>query len=159
TQAPSAYPADWLSRRVKDDALRARLAALDLKDETALFGLYLAGADDLRTFAGPGPLNSDDHPLVAAEAPRAAYAIADTPAARLVTLLSALQPHADEVMRGADATGQRQLSDYWRARDRFLAIGAHTLAYGNPRNIIAEIAPQLIEVVRMSGDFDAAYMP
>jgi len=159
TQAPSAYPADWLSRRVKDDALRARLAALDLKDEIALFGLYLAGTDNLRAFAGAGPLNSDDHPVVAAEAPRAAYAIADTPAARLVALLGALQPQADEVMHGADAAVLRQLSDYWRARDRFLAIGAHTLAHGNPRNIIAEIAPQLIEVVRMSGDFDAAYMP
>jgi spermidine synthase len=159
TQTPNAYPADWLSRRVKDDALRARLAALDLKDEIALFGLYLAGADNLRAFAGAGPLNSDDHPVVAAEAPRAAYAIADTPATRLVTVLSALQPHADDVMGGADAAVLRQLSDYWRARDRFLTIGAHTLAHGNPRNIIAEIAPQLIEVVRMSGDFDAAYMP
>jgi spermidine synthase len=158
-QTASAYPADWHSRRVKDDALRARLAALDLKDEIALFGLYLAGASDLRAFAGAGPLNSDDHPVVVAEAPRAAYAIADTPAARLVTLLGALQPHADDVMRGADSALLRQLSDYWRARDRFLAIGAHTLAHGNPRNIIAEIAPQLIEVVRISGDFDAAYMP
>ena len=43
--------------------------------------------------------------------------------------------------------------------NRFLTIGAHTLAHGNPRNIIAEIAPQLIEVVRMSGDFDGAYAP
>jgi spermidine synthase len=159
TQAPSTYPVDWLSRRLKDDALRARLAALDLKDEIALFGLYLAGADNLRAFAGAGPLNSDNHPVVAAEAPRAAYAIADTPAARLVALLDMLQPHADDVMRGADAAVLRQLSDYWAARDRFLAIGAHTLAHGNPRNIIGEIAPQLIEVVRMSGDFDAAYAP
>src|SRR5262249_5573496 len=53
----------------------------------------------------------------------------------------------------------RRLADYWRARDRFLAIGARTLVKGNPHNLIAEIAPQLIEVVRMSSDFDAAYMP
>src|SRR5215510_5792518 len=159
TQAPSAYPADWLSRRVEDDALRARLTALDLKDEIALFGLYLAGASELRSFAGDGPLNSDDRPVVAAQAPRAAYATADTPGARLLTLLGALHPQPSDVLDSTDAAALRQLSDYWRARDRFLAIGVHTLEQGNPRDLIAEIAPQLIEVVQMSGKFDAAYMP
>jgi len=159
TQAPHAYPADWLSRRVEDDALRARLAALDLKDEIALFGLYLAGASELRSFAGDGPLNSDDRPVVAAQAPRAAYATADTPGARLLTLLGALRPQASDLFGSTDAAALSRLADYWRARDRFLAIGAHTLERGNPRDFIAEIAPQLIEVVRMSSDFDAAYRP
>jgi spermidine synthase len=159
SQAPATYPADWLSRRVEDEALRTRLAALDLKDEITLFGLYLAGANDLRSFAGPGPLNSDDRPIVAAEAPRVAYATADTPGARLDSLLGALRAQPDDVLRGADSATLRRLADYWRARDRFLAIGTRTLASGKPQNIIAEVAPQLIEVVQMSGDFDAAYVP
>jgi spermidine synthase len=159
TQAPTAYPADWFGRRVEDSALRGRLAALDLKDEIGLFGLYIAGANELRSFAGTGSLNTDDRPFVAAEAPRIAYAMVDTPGARLVDLLGALHPRADDVLRGADVDLRRRLADYWRARDRFLEIGAKTLTHGNPRDIIAEVAPQLVEVVRMSGDFEPAYMP
>jgi spermidine synthase len=70
-----------------------------------------------------------------------------------------LHPQPSDVLDSTDAAALRQLSDYWRARGRFLAIGVHTLEQGNPRDLITEIAPKLIEVVRMSGDFDAAYMP
>jgi spermidine synthase len=156
---PKTYSAGWFGRRVEDGALAARLAALGLKDDIALFGLYLAGAKELHSFAGPGPLNSDDRPFVAAEAPRAAYAMTESPGARLVALLGALRPQPDDVLRGADADALRRLADYWRARDRFLAIGARTLEHGDPRNIIAEVAPRLVEVVAMSADFDAAYLP
>jgi spermidine synthase len=159
TNMPMTYPAEWLNRRVKDDALRTKLAAVDLKDEIALFGLYLAGADQLQSFAGSGPVNSDDRQFVAAEAPRAAYAMTETPGARLVALLGELHPKPDDVLRGADADTLHRLAAYWSARDRFLRIGARTLAGNSPRNVIAEVAPQLIDVVRTSGDFDAAYMP
>jgi len=158
--APRDYPADWLARRVTDPALRARLAALDLKDETALFGLYLGGTRELRAFAGEGPLNTDDRPLVAFEAPRVAYAAKENAAARLVSLLGTLQPRPEEVLRaGAEDEPLRRLANYWRARDRFLEVGARTLASRDPKNFIADIAPQLVEVVQMSADFDAAYLP
>jgi spermidine synthase len=159
TPMPTTYSAGWFDRRVGDGALGAQLATLGLKDDIALFGLYLAGAKELRSFSGPGPLNSDDRPFVAAEAPRVAYAMTETPGARLVALLGALRPQPADVLRGADAGALRRLADYWRARDRFLAIGARTLERGNPRDIVAEVAPQLVEVVAMSADFDAAYLP
>jgi spermidine synthase len=157
---PRHYPADWLATRVGDTPLRARLAALDLKDDTTLFGLYLAGAEELRSLAGDGPVNSDDRPLVAFAAPRAAYASRESPGTRLLVLLDALQPQAENILRAAGEDGAlRRLADYWRARDRFLAIGVRTLQTRDPPNFIAEVAPQLVEVVRMSADFDAAYMP
>jgi spermidine synthase len=74
-------------------------------------------------------------------------------------LLGALRPQPDNVLRGADAGALRRLADYWRARDRFLGIGARALERGNVSDIVAEVAPQLVEVVAMSADFDAAYLP
>jgi spermidine synthase len=156
-QAPKTYPADWLQRRVTDRGLATRLAVLDLKDEMSLFGLYLAGTDELRAFAGPGRLNTDDQPLVTAEAPRVAYAMADTPGDRLVALLGALHPRPGEVVSDDDTN--RRLAAYWKARDRYLEIGVRTLAMAGPRNVIANVAPQLVELVRISPDFDAAYLP
>ncbi len=157
--APKVYPVDWFRHRIANDALAARLAALDLKNETALFGLYLAGSEELSAFAGAGPVNSDDMPLVALEAPRSAYAASETPGARLVSLLGTFHPRPEDVLAGEEAGARMRLADYWRARDRFLEIGARTQVAGPARSFIAEIAPQLVEVVRMSADFDAAYLP
>ncbi len=159
TNTTMSYSAGWLSRRVKDDALRTKLAAVDLKDEIALFGLYLAGSDQLRSFAGAGPVNSDDRQFVAAEAPRAAYAMTESPGTRLVALLNELRPRPEDVLRGSDADLSHRLKAYWSARDRFLEIGVRTLGGGDPHKVVADLAPQLIDVVRTSGDFDAAYMP
>jgi spermidine synthase len=157
--APTPYPNHWLAHRVQDARLNARLAALDLKDDNALLGLYLAGVEDLRAFAGPGPLNSDDRPLVATKAPRAAYAPSDTAGARLLALLRAFHPRPDDILRGDEPGALRKLADYWRARDRFVEIGVRIKLEGQPQNFISEVAPQLVEVVRMSADFDAAYFP
>ncbi len=159
TSTPTAYSANWFNRRIKDDALLAKLAAVDLKDETTLFGLYLAGAEQLRSFAGTGPVNSDDKQFVAAEAPRVAYATTETPGARLIALLNELHPKPDDVLRGANAETSHRLKAYWSARDRFLDVGVRTLSSSDARKAIADIAPQLIDVVRISGDFDAAYTP
>lgn len=158
-QAPKTYPVGWLSRRVGDQGLRTRLAQLDLRDDMSLFGLYLAGADELRSFAGSGPLNTDDRPIVAAEAPRIAYAAADRPGDRLVALLQTLHARPEALL---DATGEdtgRRLAAYWRARDLYLEMGVRTLAGGAPRDLITEVAPRLVELVRISPDFDAAYAP
>jgi spermidine synthase len=154
-----AYPADWFRRRVTGEALTARLAALDLQSEIDLFGLYLAGADDLGAFAGAGPVNSDNLPLVATEAPRSAYASSETPAARLVALLGALHPRPESILSGADPSTQRRLADYWHARDRFLDLGERIHAPASARAFIETVAPQLIDLVRISADFDAAYQP
>lgn len=154
-----AYPADWAARRITDPGLAGRLAALDMSGDFSLFGLYLAGRPELAAFAGPGPVNTDDRPLVTTDAPRVAYAGTDTPADRLVGLLAALHPAPEAVLEGSDPLARARLAAYWRARDAYLETGAQTLAARGPRDVIGTLAPRLIEIVRMSPDFEPAYGP
>lgn len=158
-EAPRTYRADWLQQRVTDRGLAARLAALDLSNEMALFGLYIAGTNELRSFAGLGPLNTDDRPFVAAEAPRIAYAMSERPGERLVALLGALHPQTGEVLAAGGGDMAGRLAAYWTARDRYLEMGVRMLGAAGPRDVIGSVAPQLVELVRTSPDFDAAYMP
>ncbi|MFS8035461.1 fused MFS/spermidine synthase [Xanthobacter sp. AM11] len=154
-----AYPAGWLAARVRERSLARRLDALDLSDGMALFGLYLAGTDELRRFAGPGPLNTDDRPVVTAAAPRTAYAMADRPADRLLALITGLDPRPGAVLDGGDEEARRRLAAYWRARDGYLEMGAHTLAARGPRDVAGSLAPRLVDLVRTSPDFEPAYLP
>src|SRR5262249_53052555 len=95
---PRDYPPGWLASRGSDAALRAKLTAVDLRDDTALFGLFVGGPRELSRFAGDGPVNSDDRPLVSYGAPRLAYAMTEPPGVRLVALLNTLQPRAEDVL-------------------------------------------------------------
>lgn len=157
---PTTYSTDWLQTHVRDSSLTARLAAANLDNDIALFGLYLAGRSELQAFAGPGPLNTDDLPLVATLAPRLAYTKPDPPASRLVELLHTFTPKPGDVLREPQGDAGRRLADYWRARNRFIEIGAATDFSGTTRgNFIATVAPKLVEVVRLSADFEAAYLP
>ncbi|MFG1180943.1 fused MFS/spermidine synthase [Xanthobacter versatilis] len=153
------YPADWAARRITDPDLAGRLAALDMSGDFSLFGLYLAGRPELSAFAGQGPVNTDDRPLVTTDAPRIAYAGTDTPADRLVALLAALHPAPEAVLDGSDPQARARLAAYWRARNAYLETGAQTLAARGPRDVIGTLAPRLIEIVRMSPDFEPAYGP
>ena len=159
-RAPARYPADWLRGRVASEALAAHLAAVDIKTDNALFGLYIAGSGDLRGFAGSGPINSDDFPLVTAVAPRLVYANTETPGSRLVELLHTFHPKPEAILGDAGGDAGHRLSDYWHARNHFIEIGARTETAGvTRRDFIAAVAPKLLEVVRMSADFEAAYLP
>jgi spermidine synthase len=158
---PRDYADGWLDRRVSDRAMRTRLAELDLKSDVALFGLSIAGAEGLRRFAGEGGLNTDDRPLVTFDAARAAYAADASPGERLVALFDALSPDA-RLLRdpgAADSALSRRLMAYWRARNRFIEIGARKLVRPDAGDFVADVAPRLIEVVQQSADFDAAYLP
>jgi spermidine synthase len=139
------------------------LAAVDLTDDMSLFGLLLADAKELKAFAGEGGVNTDDRQLVTFEAPRAAYFTPETPGTRLVMLLSQLHPKPEDVLaaNGAnDAAGEAaRLAGYWRARDRFLELGERTLHAPPQGNVSKQLGPQLVDVVRMSADFDPAYRP
>ena len=153
------YPADWMMHRVQDARLRQRLAAVDLTSDAKLFGLLLGGEKELAGFAGPGPLNTDDRPIVAFEAPRLAYVGGETPGDRLLSLIALMHPAPDGILDNGTAAAQQRLSAYWQARNRYLALGVHTMQGPGPQNVIAELGPQLLEVVRISGDFDSAYGP
>lgn len=158
-RTPASYPADWVERRVRDRSLATGLKAVDLDGGFALFGLHLAGPAELRRFAGNAPLNTDDRPVVTAAAPGTAYAAREQPADRLVTLLQSFHPAPETLLADADPATQARLAAYWKARDGYIGIGARALAAKGPRDVIGTLAPQLIELVRISPDFDAAYAP
>jgi spermidine synthase len=157
------WPPGWFEARVRDGALRERLGRLRLQDDLGLLGGYLAGGEALRRFAGDGPLNTDDRPLVAYQAPRFAYAPAEPAHERLLALLGALAPAPEEVL-GAASTEEgraaaRRLAAYWGARDQFLRAGVGVRETSDPRLLLAQVRGPLLDVVRRSPDFDPAYQP
>ena len=153
------YPGNWLDRRVQDARLRQRLTAVDLNSDTKLFGLMLGGEKDLAALAGAGPINTDDRPIVAFEAPRLAYVGGETPGDRLLTLIDKMKLTPDLVLQEGTGAQQQRLADYWHARNSYLALGIRTMHEPQPENVIASLSPKLLEVVRMSSDFDSAYGP
>jgi spermidine synthase len=56
-------PGDY-AQRLRDPAAREALAALGLDSADALLSLCTAGPDALRRLVGPGPLLTDDRPLI-----------------------------------------------------------------------------------------------
>jgi spermidine synthase len=51
-------------RKVQDPVLRASLASVSINDFGSLLGMYRAGPEELAAFVGPGPILTDDHPMV-----------------------------------------------------------------------------------------------
>ena len=64
TLAPLTLSRAAFERRLADPATREALAAVDIPSFDALARRYTAGAAALRAFVGPGPLLTDDRPLV-----------------------------------------------------------------------------------------------
>lgn len=56
-------PAD-LARKLQDPAVRAGLATIGVHDFPTLLAHYWAGPDELWRYVGPGPVLSDDRPVV-----------------------------------------------------------------------------------------------
>jgi spermidine synthase len=160
---PLRYPIDWYEQRVKTDSLRITLQNLRLPDIYELLGCFIAESSDLALFAGSGPLNTDDNPVVMFVAPRSADA-ADRPSYEtLFTLLTASSPKTAQVLAPAHNAQQDQvhqrLADYWSARDIFLRAGAGMARPQNPGELLASIREPLLACVRKSRDFAAAYNP
>src|SRR5262249_23049865 len=87
----------------------------------------------------------------------------ESPGTRLVSLLSAFRPQAKALLQqtttGDDSGENARLAAYWRARDRYLALGERTLHAPPQENLPKQLGPQLVDVVPLSADFDAAYRP
>lgn len=64
TVAPLTISRAAFERQLADPATRESLATVDLTSFDALAGWYSAGPATLRAFVGPGPLLTDDRPLV-----------------------------------------------------------------------------------------------
>jgi spermidine synthase len=160
---PLRYPPDWLEKQVQDSHLRDRLEDVHLPNSLALFGLFLAGSGDLRAFAGPGPLNTDDRPVVMFTAPLFVYSRQEPPAARLLALLEHLHPQPRDILQtaltpAADSQ-QARLASYWQARQRFLQAGVGVEEAADPRKMLAEVREPLLRIVRQDQDFAPAYDP
>jgi spermidine synthase len=160
---PIALNEDWMSHRVNDPALYRELKALRLHDSFALFGCFLAGPAELRQFAGPGPINTDDHPVVVFEAPRFVYSQQHPPYVRLLALIERFEPKPEHLFTPPSTDSGRhmqlRLLSYWAARNRFIHAGVGISPTRDPRALLGRIREPLLEIVRHSPEFEAAYNP
>lgn len=160
------YKSNFMSHRVNDDALLRKLASLRLTNTYSLFGAFIASSRDLIDFAGPGPLNTDDLPIVIFKAPRFLYCEKDRNGIayeRPFSLLDYFHPSPEDILQ-PDPTKDRKdiykhLKAYWSARDKFLHLGIGVKNTGDVDQMLAQIKAPLLAIVRESPDFEAAYNP
>ncbi len=143
--------------------LAQELLQIGIDSPAAVFGGFLAGPEQLTRFVGPGPLNTDDHPLVLFEAPRSVYLPMEPALDRLLTMVRSFSPRAYHAvdLSGLDPRSSfaPRLEAYWQARDSFLILGTLAGPTGNPVTDARNLAPRLLEVLRHSPDFTPAYRP
>jgi spermidine synthase len=155
--------AGWFDQRTGQEILKGRLNDLQLKNLYEFLGCYLSGANELLRFAGKGSLNTDDLPVVMFEAPGFVYTEQEPASHRLLALIDALVPRTADVLPAAnDWEGQEiheRLGKYWAARNRFIHAGVGVPCSRDVRQLLSYVREPLIEVVRMSPDFDLAYRP
>ncbi len=147
-----------LAVRLDDPAARAALRRTGLLLPMDVLGLYAGGSGALRAFAGPGPRNTDDRPVVALDAGRNVRALQGAPTALLLQVLGGLAPQAAE-LPGVSRPLAGRLEAYWRARRRFIEAGAALPDGIEGRALVDTASPGLLDVVRLSPEFDLAYGP
>jgi spermidine synthase len=131
-----------------------------LGDELALLGTFIAGPRALATFAGDAPLNTDDRPIVAYRAPRAAYAPDAPPRERLLQLLGAVTLTPEQLLaEPRDPTFAHRLTAYWMARNRFIVAGRDVVPMKDAASMLRHVRAPLLAVLRISPDFRPAYDP
>lgn len=153
------FDVDQVGARLAAPRGQARRTELQLADRFAVLGGMLAGPAALRQWVADAPQNTDDRPLVTHRAPFATYAPEALPRERLLALLDQLQPQPDDLLAGADQEGRRRLAAYWRARSRFIEVGAKVRPNPDARAMLAQVRAPLLDIVRMSPDFRPAYDP
>jgi spermidine synthase len=163
SDVPLAFEPDYLVSRVNSQTLQRKLAAYELGSLYALLGGFIAGPKDLAGFAGMGPLNTDDHPVVIFQAPRFAYSENEPAYARLLELVDGLDAAANQILKTAsesnDGSAGKRLAAYWRARNRFLHAGVGVVQTTDVEKMLAQIRQPLLQVLRESPDFEPAYHP
>ncbi|MEM9056092.1 MAG: fused MFS/spermidine synthase [Pseudomonadota bacterium] len=119
----------YLKQRVEDPALRQALQRVLLSNDLQLFATVLLDDEALAALAGPGPLNTDDLPLVSYRAPRFSYDRGSQPYGRLMDLLAAHNAHVPRTLAAATQTDpafDTRLRRFVRARNIYLhALQAH----------------------------------
>ncbi len=139
---------------------RTSPSALGIGDDLALLGTFVGGPASLSRFAGNAPLNTDDRPLVAYLAPHSTYAPSSPPRDRLLALLDELSITPGELVElHDDATLDARLAAYWEARDRFIAAGRNVKISADVKEMLSQVREPLLDVLRISPDFQPAYDP
>ncbi|MEQ1685807.1 MAG: fused MFS/spermidine synthase [Burkholderiaceae bacterium] len=151
---------DDLRQRLAHPTTPQRLTEFGIADEFALLGGFIAGPSALGRFAGAAPLNTDDRPVVAYQAPRVTYAPASLPRDRLLSLLQQVQLEPGELVdAGPDTSSPQRLLAYWRARTHFVEVGQRVKASTDLREMLQQVREPLLSVLRISPDFRPAYDP
>jgi spermidine synthase len=150
--------------RLQAAGLAPELRALRLDNVYEVVGTWLADARALAAFAGTGPVNTDDLPVVTYGAPRFAYARQRPPAERLLALIDTFPPDlatalGPERAASLDETTRRRLHDYLLARNAFVHAGVGVSDDMDVKGLLGAVRGPLLEVVRTSRDFGAAYGP
>ena len=155
------YPSDWFQQRVANEVLSENLKRVRLYNNFTLFGCYMADSEQLRAFAGTGPINTDDLPVVMYQAPHFTYSQQALPQTRLLKLVDMFQPRAEDIFadtqNNADFAGR--LEKYWQGRDRFLRVGTQVNSDVSFQQMVAQVRGPLLEILKISPDFEAAYDP
>jgi spermidine synthase len=124
-----------------------------------VLGQFVAGPRALAAFAGGAPLNTDDHPVVAYRAPRAAHD-GTSPGERLLTLLARTAVSPEDVLPPQTDPGLAvRLQRYWSARDRFLHAGHGVQPTSDAIAMLARVREPLLAVLRESPEFRPAAEP
>ncbi len=150
-----------LAARLSEPAAQAALRRTGLRTPLDMLGLFAGGPATLRAFAGAGPRNTDDRPVVTLDARRNVRALQAPPTALLLQLLRHLSPDPADLPGGLAEGGPAavRLAAYWRARLVFIEAGAALPDGLGGQALVAAAAPGLLAAVRISPDFDAAYDP
>ena len=123
-QQPLEFPVDWYQRRIGGTTILEGLfqQRQALYDGFALFGTFIASHEQLERFVGPGPLNTDNLPLVTFRAPQFIYDKSRVPYARLQTILTETERDPAALFAPGDPSPfVNDLRAYLAARDAFIA--------------------------------------
>jgi spermidine synthase len=154
----------WYRQRLPERSLRRHMAGFGYDSIYSLLGTFMAGSDTLRHYAGHGPINTDESPVVLFRAPLFVYGSPEPARDRLLALLDAFSsPDPEsilaEVITEEDHVARPRLAAYWSARDSFLRLGTRIDRTTDVARLYATASQPLLKVVRQSLDFSAAYFP
>ena len=154
-QGPPPSAVNWIEPRI-NGLLEAELQKLAMADSVRFFGLRLADSRQLASFAGAGPLNTDDQPLVLLRAPAYSFRKNAKPYQSLEPWLQLPAPDFSLVFSSADSEMSRkatqQLVAYVSARNAYLQ---GLMADAEGRNAVA--IERYLESARLSEDFTLGY--
>ena len=140
---PARPDAAALQSRLAQPAARAALHRVGFDRPDDVLGLFVGDGAALGAYAGAGPGNTDDRPLVALDAARNVRALSGRPTALLLSMLDTIPPGTTLA----------------EARNRFIGAGAGLPDGIGGLALIRAAIPGLLGAVAADPRFDPAYAP